>query len=61
MSGNQEPQSVEITETAIEQGSDVSLRLSLLQSLPVHRMLDVCTLSCSFLNLCSAEAVRPCD
>ena len=25
MSGNQEPKSVEITETAMEQGSDVSL------------------------------------
>ena len=31
MSGNQEPQSVEITETAIEQGSDVSLCLTFLQ------------------------------
>lgn len=29
MSGNQEPKSVEITETAMEQGSDVRLHLDL--------------------------------
>jgi len=41
MSGNQEPKSVEITETAIEQGSDVSTSFVLSYVCGVSLPLDI--------------------
>ena len=70
MSGNQEPKSVEITETAIEQGSDVSsvcgvlpLDIQARQCWPVHGMtcLIITSMNPAVLQKLSAlvtEAMR---